>query len=324
MIEKMFHKLVDEISKELAEFGKIQAFDGKAIATHANGRKREQSVEGKDGRRDTDADWGKKVYRGEKEDGSCWEKVKSWFGYKLHLIVDAHYELPIAYEVTKASSAEAPQMHELYKKVEEQHKELLERGEYGLGDRGYDDGKLYSRLWSNYEIKPLIDIKNNWKDGEETKQIPGKWNVIYNYRGQVFCVCPKTAKQREMAYKGFEKERETLKYRCPALSYGYECSGKCRCAVNKSIRIPMEIDHRIFTPVARSSYTWEKIYKGRTAVERVNSRLDVSFGFERHYIRGLKKMKIRCGIALCIMLAMASGRIREKQKGLIRSLVKAA
>jgi hypothetical protein len=138
------------------------------------------------------------------------------------------------------------------------------------------------------------------------------------------CVCPKTGKQREMAYKGFEKDRETLQYSCPAVSYGYECSGKCQCAVNKKIRIPMEIDNRIFTPVARSSYRWKKIYKNRTAVERVNSRLDVSFGFERHYIRGLKKMKTRCGIALCIMLAMALGRIREKQKGLMRSLVKAA
>ena len=53
----------------------------------------------------------------------------------------------------------------------------------------------------------------------------------------------------------------------------------------------------------------------------MNSRLDVSFGFEQHYIRGLKKMKLRCEIALCIMLAMALGRIKEKQKDYLRSLV---
>jgi hypothetical protein len=87
------------------------------------------------------------------------------------LIVDDSYELPIAYEVNRASRAEAPKMHMLYNKVEEQHKELLERCEYGFGDRGYDDGKLYRRLWGNYEINPVIDIKNNWKDGEEIKQI---------------------------------------------------------------------------------------------------------------------------------------------------------
>lgn len=32
-------------------------------------------------------------------------------------------------------------------------------------------------------------------------------------------------------------------------------------------------------------------------------------------------MKTRCGIALCIMLAMAVGRIREKQENQMRSLV---
>jgi len=59
-------------------------------------------------------------------------------------------------------------------------------------------------------------------------------------------------------------------------------------------------------------------------VERVNSRLDVSFGFEQHFIRGHRKMKLRVGLALMVMLAMALGRVREKQKISIRSLVKAA
>ncbi len=68
-----------------------------------------------DGRRDTDADWGKKVYcSGVREDGTAWEKVKSWFGYKLHLVVDAKYELPVSYCVTKASAAEVLKAHELF------------------------------------------------------------------------------------------------------------------------------------------------------------------------------------------------------------------
>ncbi|HBT47554.1 MAG TPA: DDE transposase, partial [Peptococcaceae bacterium] len=55
---------------------------------------------------------------------------------------------------------------------------------------------------------------------------------------------------------------------------------------------------------------WQELYKKRTAVERVNSRLDQSFGFEQHFIRGLKKMSLRCALALAVMLAMALGRIR--------------
>ena len=53
----------------------------------------------------------------------------------------------------------------------------------------------------------------------------------------------------------------------------------------------------------------------------VNSRLDTSFGFENHTIRRLEKMKLRCGLALCVMLAMALGRIRTKEPERMRSLV---
>jgi hypothetical protein len=48
----------------------------------------------------------------------------------------------------------------------------------------------------------------------------------------------------------------------------------------------------------------------------------VSFGFEKHFIRGLQKMEIRVGLALCVMLAMAVGRVKEQRKELMRSLVK--
>ena len=74
--------------------------DSKAIDSFASGKNKNEKT---DGCRDLDADYGKKVYRGTKEDGTQWEKVMTWFGYKLHLIVDAVYELPVMFSVTKAS-----------------------------------------------------------------------------------------------------------------------------------------------------------------------------------------------------------------------------
>ena len=59
-------------------------------------------------------------------------------------------------------------------------------------------------------------------------------------------------------------------------------------------------------------------------MERVNSRLDVSYGFERHFIRGMDKMKVRCGLALVVMLATALGHVKENRKELARSLVQTA
>ncbi len=51
---------------------------------------------------------------------------------------------------------------------------------------------------------------------------------------------------------------------------------------------------------------------------------DVLFGFENHFIRGQKKMKLRCTLALVVMLAMALGRIKVKQGEHLRSLLMAA
>jgi len=50
-------------------------------------------------------------------------------------------------------------------------------------------------------------------------------------------------------------------------------------------------------------------------------RVTVTFQFERHLIQGLKKMKVGVGLALCVMLAMALGRVKENQAKQMRSLV---
>jgi len=322
-IDNMFNNLVEQLIKLLPGFGEVLAIDGKAINTHAKAHKKGEILP-LDGRRDVDADFGKKVTRGRREDGSLWEKVTKWFGYKLHLVVDADYELPVLFCLTKASGAERPQAHKLLDQMVDKQPEIIRDCKIFLGDRGYDDGKLVTRLWDEYQIKPVIDICNHWKDGEKTRLLGDYKNVVHDYRGNVFCHCPETGKQREMAYGGFEKDRETLKYRCPSKHYGITCKGQGFCPVTPGIRIPLEEDRRVFTPLARSSYSWKTAYKKRTAVERVNSRLDVSFGFENHFIKGLAKMHMRCSLAFSVMLAMALGRAKANQLDKLRSLVKSA
>ena len=323
-VEKIFTRLVEEISILLPDFGRVLALDSKAINSLAKKRDEEEKVQGPDGRRDTDADLGKKTYRGRRKDGPPWEKVVFWFGYKLHLIVDAVYELPVGFTVTRASASDVKEGHELIERVAEQHPEIMERCEALAADKAYDDNKLIMKLWDEYRIKPVIDIRNMWRDGEQTKLVTGKENIVYDYCGTVYCHCPETNKRREMAFGGFEKSRETLKYRCPARHYGVQCRGREQCSATGGVRIPLAEDRRVFTPLARSSYKWKTVYKKRTAVERVNARLDEVYGFEKHFIRGLKKMKLRCALALTVMLAMAVGRLRQKQGMNLRSLVKAA
>lgn len=189
MMEAMFERLVRELSEVLPDFGKHLAIDSKAIRSFA----RRKNPNGQaDGRRDLDADFGCKTYRGQREDGSFWEKLVRWFGYKLHLIVDATYELPVAYSVTKASEADIQQAHTLLEKMERNQPQLLQATETLAGDKAYDDTRLIVKCWDEHRIKPVIDIHNCWKDGEQTRLLRGKENVAYDHEGHVYCYCPET------------------------------------------------------------------------------------------------------------------------------------
>ncbi|WP_365305477.1 hypothetical protein [uncultured Thiodictyon sp.] len=80
-------------------------------------------------------------------------------------------------------------------------------------------------------------------------------------------------------------------------------------------------DRRIFVPTPHGSPSWHRGYHRRSALERINNRIDNSFGFERHFIRGLAKMQTRVSLALAVMMAMALGHANDGRPGQMRSLV---
>jgi len=105
-VDAMFDRLVDELKGLLPDLGFSVAVDSKGV--DSGGRPTKENK--RDGRRDMDADWGKKAYHGQREDGTLWEKVVTWFGYKIHLLVDTQYEMPISYQVTKASASDTKRL----------------------------------------------------------------------------------------------------------------------------------------------------------------------------------------------------------------------
>ncbi len=107
-VDEIFEKLVEQLQELLPDFSKHLAVDSKAISSAAQGKNGNQTP---NGRRDTDADYGKKEYRGQNKNGSLWEKIVKWFGYKLHSVVDATYELPVAYKVTKNQTGNRHTQH---------------------------------------------------------------------------------------------------------------------------------------------------------------------------------------------------------------------
>ncbi len=338
MIRAMFDQLVDTATELLPDLGKELAFDGKAIPSYSTGRKNLDSGQSSD----PDADHGVKTYRGVGQNGKLWEKVKRWFGYQLHLIVDSQHELPVAYEVMKASTSETTRLLPMVERLDETHRELLERSEKLAADRGLDSGEINRTLTQDYAIRPIIDNRLLWREekGEPgydpnqpiTRALSAERadTIVYTEKGDVRCVCPVTGEHRDLAFMGYEKEREKLKYRCPAAAYGYDCAGWVECEAmapgapggfGRIVRVALKLDYRIFVPTPRSSPSFERAYAKRTSVERVNSRIDRVLGFENHTIRGLQKMRTRMGLALVVMLSMAVGHIRAGRKDQMRSFV---
>lgn len=334
LIDAMFHELVESLKLLLPDFGKDLAVDGKAIQTHGLG--------------DSDGEWGAKTtYLTTGANGKLDKQTKWWFGYKLHLVVDANYELPVGVEVTKAKVSETTRLMPMIEELEKKHPELLAETENLSADKGYDDGNSKARLYDRYGITPLIDTRNMQKTRIENEAPKEKWMpldpnyhdaIYYDGTGRVACkIAPFEANEEKafawMEFKGFEKDRGTLKFRCPAAAYGIDCHNRdsCHCKPatrdgehGRVVRVPLNRDRRLFTPTYRHSRTFRKNYKKRSSVERVNSRIDQVYGFERHFIRGLGKMQLRVGLAMIVMLATAVASIRAGKKEKARSLLRAA
>ena len=345
MISEMVRRLRENLMAELPDFGKHLGYDGKAIDSHSTGQESRKTGQTSD----PDANWGKHETSGVDKDGNLWRKVNSWFGYALHLIADTVYEIPVAFSVTAASASEVVELGSLIQNSFEQTPALAQRCDDFSADRGLDSGGIKAMLWDDYRIRPVIDVRELWR---EEKNEPGYDpekpitralfaervdTIVHTEKGTLHCICPATGEQRDMAFQGFEANRNTLKYRCPAAAYGFECKGRNECSafgkVNPSangriVRINItKADRRIFTPTPHGNPSWQRIYNRRSSLERINNRIDNSFGFEKHYIRGKAKMQTRVGLALAVMMAMALGHVRagriEQMRSLVRPIAKA-
>ena len=339
-VTAMIETLRGRLMEALPDFGVRLGYDGKAIESHSTGQTNRET--GKTS--DPDADWGKHETHGvNNKTGKAWTKVKSWFGYGLHLIADTHHEIPVAFEVTKASASEPVVLSGMIGKLFAEDRELAERCADFSADRGLDGAGLKKTLWDDHGIRPLIDTREMWRlekelpDYDPSRPILRPLytdrvdTVLHSEKGEVICRCPATGDERPMAFCGFEAGRGTLKYRCPAAAYDLDCKGRASCYKNagceagdhgRIVRIDLKShDRRIFTPTPHGGPSWRRGYKRRNALERINSRLDGSFGFERHYIRGLAAMRTRVGLALAIVMALALGHVLEGRPGQMRSLV---
>ena len=320
-VEAVAHELVEKAREYLPDLGKHLAVDSTAIRTWARGR-RDASRSS-----DPEARWGYKIRRWMGKDGREHEDVRKWFGYKMHLLVDTQHELPVGWRQTSADKDDHNQVEPLLDDLEENHGEM--NVETLAGDKAYDDGKLIAKLYKERGgIRAVFDMRSMSKDGEDGEAIPGSGNLVLGDDGAVYCYAKEGDRliRQQMAYWGFEKDRMCQKWRCPAAVTKFRCPDREVCSpteYGRTVRVKCEKDWRRFGPMPRGTKGRRRRYNGRTAVERVNSRIKTGLTLDDVHVRGKARVGLRSTLAIIVLLGMAVGQLKKKSKAW-RSLTRLA
>ena len=238
-------------------------------------------------------------------------KVVEWFGFKLHLLVDVKHEVVLSYEITDTKAGDGETLPV-----------ILEQGEANLPadrietlayDKAADSDEVHKTL-SGKGITPLIKMRGLWQTDPE-RMLPGHdgtSNVVYREDGTIYCYdkVSEPPVRHKMSYIGHEPERETLKYRCPAKHEDWECPMSAICNAGKSygktVRVPRDEDPRRFPSLPRATKKFERKYKGRTSVERVNARLKVFWGVDDGNLKGSRRFFAQVGVVLAVHAVFAT------------------
>ena len=100
------------------------------------------------------------------------------------------------------------------------------------------------------------------------------------------------------------------KYRCPARHEGWKCPSDARCngsgGYGKTVRVKCEIDLRRFPPIPRATKEFERRYKGRTAIERVNARVRLFWGADDGNVTGAARFHAHLATIMLVHIAVAN------------------
>jgi hypothetical protein len=304
-VREIFDTIVEKLGRAVPDLGRDTAGDSTWL--HGRRKSSDAAVESEKAQGLPQAAGGRKEY---KDDDGQVSKVVEWFGYKLHLLVDVKHEVSLAYQVTSTKTGDGETLPSL---LEQAQNNLPEKRIQTLAyDKAADDNKVH-RLLSKARIKPLIQNRALWKE-EHEKMLPGHdgtSNVVYDEAGTLHCY-DRTSDpmvRHRMAYIGHEPSRQTLKYRCPARHEGWACPNDSQCNAGKkygkTVRVKRSIDLRRFPPIPRATKKFERMYKGRTSVERVNARLKLFWGVDDGNITGARRFAAQVGVVMVVHAGLA-------------------
>jgi hypothetical protein len=303
---EMFNTMVRRLSAVVPDLGCHTAGDSTAL--HGRRKSNEAALSAEMAEGLPQANGGHKEYL---DAAGKVTKIVEWFGYKLHLLVDAKHEVALAYSVSSANASDSRQIKDLVRQA--QANVPAGRMETMAYDKAADTANVHTLL-NEAGIRPVIENRSLWKD--QTEQLlpghAGGTNVVYDEAGTIHCydLTAEPPVRRKMAYIGYEPQRKTIKYRCPARHEGWTCPSDAVCnqgkRYGKTVRVDSTIDLRRFPPIPRATKKFERLYDDRTAVERVNARCKVFWGADDGNIVGSRRFHATIGTVMVVHLAFAT------------------
>ncbi len=245
------------------------------------------------------------------DDQGAVTRVVAWFGYKFHLLVDTRHEVALAWQLSSTKAGDNQVLPQLL--AQAQANLSAGRMQTLAYDKAADDQATHTLL-HEAGIKPLIQNRQLWKD-EHERPLPGRngvSNLVHDEAGTVYCydTVSDPCVRHRMAYIGHEPARGTLKYRCPARHEDWPCPSEARCNGTRryglTVRVPRASDLRRFPPIPRATKQFERLYKGRTAVERVNARVKIFWGADDGNIVGTTRFAGYLATVMVVHAALAT------------------
>jgi Transposase DDE domain/Transposase domain (DUF772) len=305
LLKEIFDSLIQRLALVVPDLGKHTAGDATALSAR---RKSEEAAQEEIDEGLPQASGGRKEY---KDDDGRVIKVVEWFGFKVHLLVDVKHEVVLSYEFTDTKAGDGETLPVILKQAEANLPD--NRIETLAYDKAADSEQVHELL-SDQGITPVIQMRSLWQT-EPERMLPGHdatSNIVYDEQGTIYCYdkMSEPPVRRKMSYIGHEPERATLKYRCPAKHEGFECPMSSICnegkSYGKTVRVLRAVDLRRFPSLPRATKKFERTYKGRTSVERVNARLKVFWGVDDGNLKGSRRFAAQVGVVLAVHAVFAT------------------
>lgn len=305
LLHQVFDAMIQQLGDAVPDLGCDTAGDATALNAR---RKKAARAEVEEEQGLPQATGGRKEYTD--DDGKV-NKVVEWFGFKLHLLVDVKHEVSLSYKITDTKAGDGETLPTILGDAQTN----LPPGRIKTlaYDKAADTNDVH-QLLSQANIKPVIQNRSLWKE-EHERMLPGhdgNSNIVYDEAGTVYCYDRESQPmvRHKMSYIGHEPQRQTIKYRCPAMHEGWECPMAKVCNAGKSygltVRVPQETDLRRFPSLPRATKKFERLYKGRTSVERVNARLKIFWGSDDGNLTGSRRFFALLGVIMVVHASFAT------------------